>query len=1075
MARPWRNDRVRILRYWWMLELFDPQPVPKLTGRSGRPSARQVIEWHPGDPLPWQTLPAPAPRGKKRSAWRHTVYLGVYELEEVYGFLHRVFADDRDAYDQRRAGRSACAAVQVDEYGRLVEGSAVLSSALWAAAQISGTGAAPDLDWAGSFASANQAFGEQVDVAEGLRRDELGVDAPLPQDDNSLQRLLGIAYGAAGVSGSNPLSSDRIIIASSVVSGDRNDAAAADSDFLNSFFLGELAAVQRDLDGEYCPKTLAAYLTPDESAPAHERIDVMQQDAVVDAAVGIERLPLGRWPSEPTHPLALHQQFAVNQALNELSAAGGIMGVNGPPGTGKTTMLREILAGNVVERAHRLAALSRPEDAFTGITHRWSSADRYPRRVRQLRPELTGFEMVVVSANNAAVENISVEIPTRDAIAPRWREEANYFADIATAVMNDGNGSGADQPRQEAWGLVAAPLGNKRNRAAFRSAFWFDQQDWKTRTPVPGGERMQTRLKQWRDGEVPHPSWGRARADFHRAEQRVEELVRRRRAAQERWEDLRSALEEEAARAEQLRRRAAEVAAANHRVHDYKAEVQRALAERLEAEQAHRRQLESRPGVLETIFTLGRAVRQWRTRLEPLEDSLQQAVRNWQGVSERANRLQDTSQRLAEQQARAEASHQQAARKAAELRRRVAADQEEYGPAYPRRARDRAEREMRAPWLDETLDAARAELFLAALQLHEAFLANAAGDMLEGLRAAIDVVGGDSPARLEEEKLRAAWQTFFLVVPLVSTTFASIGRMFSGLGAESLGWLLIDEAGQACPQHAVGAIWRARRVVAVGDPLQLQPVVTMPRKATRDIAKGVGVSPVWTPPEASVQTLTDRVSQYGTMLGRAENRVWVSAPLTVHRRCDDPMFSLCNQIAYDGIMITGVHRRLDDPGHPDLFDGPEGPRIATSRWFDVPATRRGTHLQGQQIQCLGEQLEALIGRGVDPARIIAISPFREVADRISAMAARWAIRPGGTIHTAQGREADVVFLVLGGDPGAPGAKAWASSTVNLVNVAASRARRRLYVIGDRAAWMHYPYFRDLGGALESEPDAGPYS
>ena len=296
-----------------------------------------------------------------------------------------------------------------------------------------------------------------------------------------------------------------------------------------------------------------------------------------------------------------------------------------------------------------------------------------------------------------------------------------------------------------------------------------------------------------------------------------------------------------------------------------------------------------------------------------------------------------------------------------------------------------------------------------------------------------------------------------------SATFASFGRMFKGLGPESLGWVLVDEAGQACPQYAVGAIWRARRVIAVGDPLQLQPVVTIPAKAQRDIAAAYDVSDTWIPPRASVQTLADRVSPHGTRLRHGEETVWVSAPLTVHRRCDDPMFSLFNDIAYNGIMVSGVTR------HPDHFDRPNDPRIPTSRWLDEAATTSGTHLQRNQIARLRLEIEALREGGIAAGDMIAISPFREVADHLARLDRDYPGLRAGTIHTAQGREADVVFLVLGGDPTAPGAKAWAASTVNLVNVAASRAKRRLYVIGDQSAWAKHNYFHQLAAALDQHP------
>lgn len=74
------------------------------------------------------------------------------------------------------------------------------------------------------------------------------------------------------------------------------------------------------------------------------------------------------------------------------------------------------------------------------------------------------------------------------------------------------------------------------------------------------------------------------------------------------------------------------------------------------------------------------------------------------------------------------------------------------------------------------------------------------------------------------DKVHNAWNVMHLIFPVVSTTFASFKSMYGGIPKDFIDYLFIDEAGQAIPQAAVGALYRSKKVVAVGDPIQIEPV-----------------------------------------------------------------------------------------------------------------------------------------------------------------------------------------------------------------------------------------------------------
>lgn len=75
---------------------------------------------------------------------------------------------------------------------------------------------------------------------------------------------------------------------------------------------------------------------------------------------------------------------------------------------------------------------------------------------------------------------------------------------------------------------------------------------------------------------------------------------------------------------------------------------------------------------------------------------------------------------------------------------------------------------------------------------------------------------------------------------------------------------------------------------------------------------------------------------------------------------------------------------------------------------------------------------------------------------------RWPYERVGTVHTVQGREAEAVVFVLGAPlANQAGARGWAGGMPNLLNVAVSRAKEVLYVVGNRDLWKEAGVFCEL--------------
>lgn len=894
---------------------------------------------------------------------------------------------------------------------------------------------------------------------------------------------------------------------SSIDNDDPDDDADTDDqiDILNSFYAKDIQRVLKTLASESLPPPLLAYLTP---VPASKRVSVYSEDGCmrIRARLRPGNLPGGHWLGEPGHYMSLMQQFAINEAAEAMEVS-GIFSVNGPPGTGKTTLLRDIFAEIITQRARVLAALPSARDAFEAapaISVEFEGGSS--THISRLKQELTGFEIVVASTNNAAVENISRDLPKASALGSQkvsrrkelaWRRDNGtpkwtYLQPVAAqyAARNEKGQFDQLSVDDSPWGLIACVLGNRTNRRRFTDGVFGKAVKDGDAPPKGYDPQLHKSIWEWREC-YKGPTFLEAVDLFRKAERDV----LNRQVSLAKYVD---ALEQTVGL-----------------TLDAYTSTELQSVDLVEAAwQSAQADLQSISAELAAVTSQLETIDRLRLRNEkPKVSTLRWLFSGQARQKHRAAAIafQEKKQRYDEMEtdallkkiefepkllpARSASTAAESAHKAAKnrLQQRVARWNKlqctlaTLGPQFPLVEAqwhagsdiDDAETQIKGFWPDPELNLRRSKLFAAALTLHEAWLADVSkqqGGFGGNLFAISSFLGGRR--LLDPDHAKPIWQSLFMMVPVVSSTFASIANQFRELGPGSLGWLFIDEAGQAVPQAAVGALWRCQKAMVVGDPLQIEPVFTVPAKLIDELERCSGITEENVAPhKRSVQNLADEANVFGVNVADRSSEsgnTWIGSPLRVHRRCSDPMFNIANEIAYEGKMIFGAEDR--QPPNDSL-------NLGDSAWVQISGTTENKQVVSEQIELVVEGLVALarsIG-GLPP--IYVISPFRRIASTLRSRLAevgswsgvsgsdgkpptksairKWCKSHIGTVHTFQGKQASVVWMVLGCDEKSEGAVTWASRKPNILNVALTRAEHRFFMIGDFDVWGSRKHFRYL--------------
>lgn len=273
------------------------------------------------------------------------------------------------------------------------------------------------------------------------------------------------------------------------------------------------------------------------------------------------------------------------------------------------------------------------------------------------------------------------------------------------------------------------------------------------------------------------------------------------------------------------------------------------------------------------------------------------------------------------------------------------------------------------------------------------------------------------------------------------TSLSAKGRVPFEPGVFDL--VVIDEASQCDIASVLPMLYRAKRAVIIGDPKQLSHISTISKTQDLSLIQKYGVSLGWSYSANSLYALASSISSADKIIS-----------LRDHHRSFADIIEFSNAEFYDGkLRVATNYSKLRCPSNVE-------PGI---RWIDnIGETVRpyfGGAYNESEAKRIAEELKKLIVDNAYEGSVGVVTPFRAQVEQIektikqkpeleSALSRNDFLID--TVHKFQGDEKDVIFfspVISNGT--ADGALKFLKNTGNLFNVAITRARAVLIVVGDR--------------------------